>query len=180
MSDRGFSALTTLRNLESLDLRTTTPITDDSLRDICLCGLPLKALCLSGTTVSDAGVAHICMLSELSTLGLGVTGVTDVGLASISRLTMLRELDLTGTPVTDDGMSQMSTMSSLRILWLSQTAVSDAGVLLLSRLKNLQYLAVGPNVSRSAVLKFHETCPQCEIIGVDAGVELFHLGPIAE
>jgi hypothetical protein len=58
--------------------------------------------------LSDAGLAHLQILTNLSTLDLAATDVTDAGLASLTGLTYLRRLYLRGTLLTDAGATVLN------------------------------------------------------------------------
>ena len=58
---------------------------------------PTPRLYLSHTEVTDAGLEHLKLLSQLQTLDLGGTKVTDAGLEHLKDLAQLQSLDLGGT-----------------------------------------------------------------------------------
>lgn len=68
-------------------------------------GLQVFRLC--GTQVTDAGLAHLQVLTELRELDLGHTQVTDAGLAHLQGLRGLRKLDLVYAKITDAGLAQL-------------------------------------------------------------------------
>jgi Leucine-rich repeat (LRR) protein len=63
----------------------------------------LEALDLSGTTITDADLAHLESLKALAQFSLRGTKVSDEGLAHLTKLSALRELDLSATQVTAAG-----------------------------------------------------------------------------
>ncbi len=67
----------------------------------------LKWMMLSGTQVSDAGLAHLSKLTHLEELHLDGTQITDAGLISLKGLTSLRELDLSDSRVSDVGVAKL-------------------------------------------------------------------------
>src|SRR5262249_25033117 len=69
---------------------------------------------------SDAELAHLKGLAELSGLFLRGTQVTDAGLAHLMGLTKLRKLDLEETGVTDVGLASLKELTNLTVLLRSQ------------------------------------------------------------
>jgi Leucine-rich repeat (LRR) protein len=108
----------------------------------------IKALRLSGASLSESAVRRLGELSNLEKLTVWECGVTDTGLAHLARLSRLRELYLGGNPVSDAGLSQLAHMKGLESLDLSYTECTDEGMANLGRLSNLRYLDLhGTNVS---------------------------------
>jgi Leucine-rich repeat (LRR) protein len=62
---------------------------------------------LTGTQVTDAGLAHLQGLTGLQGLWLINTQVTDAGLAHLQGLTGLQVLSLDNTQVTDAGLAKL-------------------------------------------------------------------------
>ena len=110
----------------SLELKADEPILREVLKDI-------NVLKLSGTEITDAGLAHLKGLSSLQLLFLNNTQVSDVGLAHLKGLTSLQRLYLNYTKVSDAGLEHLKGLSSLQELFLSGTQISDAG---LAQLRN--------------------------------------------
>lgn len=67
----------------------------------------LEEVHVHGSSVSNAGLAHLKGLGHLTTLCLRETRVTDAGLVHLKGLTKLAELDLSGTRVTDAGVNEL-------------------------------------------------------------------------
>jgi hypothetical protein len=99
----------------------------------------LDHLTLSGTRVTDAGLASLRGLRGLRAGGLARTAVTDAGLARLAGLAELEVLDLSGTAVGDAGLECLQGLGNLKYLDLRGTGVTPAGVgMLLARLPDLQ------------------------------------------
>jgi hypothetical protein len=61
---------------------------------------------LDGTQITDAGLAHLKVLTNLSGLRLRRTQITDAGLVHLKGLTKLSDLRLKTTQVTDAGVDE--------------------------------------------------------------------------
>jgi mono/diheme cytochrome c family protein len=89
------------------------------------------ALDLTGAKASDAGLAPLAELKNLSTLHLERSSVTDEGLAHLAHLSRLQYLNLYGTAITDAGLKHLAGLKQLRRLYLWQTQASyDAAMAL--------------------------------------------------
>lgn len=77
---------------------------------------------------TDADLARLSVLTDLTQLDLCGTHVTDRGLASIKKLTRLESLELACTRVTDAGLVHLRGMAQLSRLRLEQCDITDAGV----------------------------------------------------
>jgi hypothetical protein len=87
----------------------------------------LVSLDLSGTPVTDAGLASIAGAAGVRMLRLSETGVTDAGLQHLKGMASLESLNLYGTGVTTDGVMALAGLPALKRLYLWQTQVDDAG-----------------------------------------------------
>ena len=94
---------------------------------------------LSGTNVTDEGLAHLKPLIRLSELNLAHTQITDSGLAHLGGLTNLSVLDASNTKITDAGLVHLTGLKSLSKLNLAETQITDAG---LARLRLLMKLSL--------------------------------------
>jgi hypothetical protein len=91
----------------------------------------IYALDLSGSKTSDAGLAALAALKNLSTLHLEMSAITDEGMAHLAGLGSLQYLNVYGTGVTDAGLKHVAGLKNLRRLYLWQTKVSyDAAMAL--------------------------------------------------
>jgi hypothetical protein len=88
----------------------------------------LRSLTLAGTKITNAGLANVRDLTQLSTLNLGNTPISDLGLRHLERLKNLFELDLGRTGITDAGIERLKGLKSLYRLRIEQTKVTPTGV----------------------------------------------------
>jgi hypothetical protein len=83
---------------------------------------------LGHTRITDAALASLTALPNVTRLRLNNTAVTDAALDGLGRLTHLESLNLYGTGVTDAGIAKLQALKQLRTLYLWQTAVTAEGV----------------------------------------------------
>src|SRR5262249_16804579 len=93
----------------------------------------LKDLDLSGTAISDRGVAVLRELPALETLSLAGTRITDEGVAHLARCHELRHVDLSWTNTGDGALRALAGKQKLALL-ASGNDVTDAGIPLLHEL----------------------------------------------
>ena len=77
---------------------------------------------LSGTGITDAGLATVAQFKNLTRLHLNRTRISDTGLKQLSGLQQLEYLNLYGTGVTDAGLQSLTSLKKLRTLYIWQTA----------------------------------------------------------
>jgi len=86
----------------------------------------LRWLDLTGTKVSDAGLAQLTAMPNLVRLHLERTSISDTGLVRLANLADLEYLNLYGTSITDSGLMQLQTLPKLKQLYLWRTKVTPA------------------------------------------------------
>jgi hypothetical protein len=84
----------------------------------------LYALNLADSKPTDAGLAPLANLKNLSLLHLERSAVTDAGLANVAGLPNLQYLNLFGTGISDEGLKHLAGLKNLRRLYLWQTKAS--------------------------------------------------------
>ena len=78
----------------------------------------LTSLHLNGTSVGDAGLAHLKGLTKLQALSLSKTSVTDAAVAPLAGVKRLTQLNLKGTRVTSAGVAALQkALPACRIEW---------------------------------------------------------------
>jgi hypothetical protein len=88
----------------------------------------LERVNIGDSALSDAGIARLKGLTDLTMLYLQCTQVTDAGLANLSGLKNLQILDLSGTQVSDLGLAHLKRLTKLKWLSLQGTRVTETGV----------------------------------------------------
>jgi YHS domain-containing protein/uncharacterized membrane protein len=105
--------------------------TDEHLARLAPIANNLRWLDLGGTAVTDAGLAQVASMPNLTRLYLQQTAVTDAGLPSLEGLQELNYLNLYGAPITDAGLASLRKLPRLRqvFLWQTQVTPSQASAL---------------------------------------------------
>ncbi len=87
----------------------------------------LRALWLSRSSITDAGLAELVAAGDLRLLLLRGTAVTDRGIGHL-RSRSFYTLDLSATQVTDRGLEQLAEAAAISYLNVEETRVTGAGV----------------------------------------------------
>ncbi len=77
---------------------------------------------------TDADLAWLEPLEDLSSLDVSGAPITDAGLTHLKGLKRLDSLMLYGCPVTDAGMAHLEGLQDMRWLFLTNTLVTSQGV----------------------------------------------------
>jgi uncharacterized membrane protein len=125
LKNRGVVVLPVARNSNYLQANfvTDTVISSEDLQLLSALQKQLIWLKLGYTNISDANMAAIGQLSNLTRLSLEHTPTSDNGLRSLQTLQNLQYLNLVGTAVTLQGVLQLKDLKSLRSLYLYQTKI---------------------------------------------------------
>jgi len=112
-----FTALNVAKDFTDAGLDALAPVADK-----------ISSLDLARTKVTDAGLAKIAAMKNLTELHLENTGISDAGLDHLKGLAALEYLNLYGTKVTDAGLPKLAGLAKLHALYLWQSGVTKAGV----------------------------------------------------
>jgi hypothetical protein len=106
ITNDGLASLEGKNNVRCLSL-SRTAVSDDGIQH--LRGMNLQSLDLSGTKVTDAGLATLAEFDcpRLKEIALENTGVTDVGLTGLGKFKSLEWVSVAGTKVTKDGIRRL-------------------------------------------------------------------------
>ncbi len=102
----------------------------------------LVGLTLTGTNITDDGLAQLQILTGLGDLGLADTRITDCGLAHLEDFKRLEYLSLGKTKVTDDGLVHLQPLQNLVMLNLTDTQIGDGGLAHLGEFPKLSTLSL--------------------------------------
>jgi serine/threonine protein kinase/Leucine-rich repeat (LRR) protein len=100
----------------------------------------LTVLNLQNTPITDAGLPHLAGCKKLTKLWLAETAVTGAGLAQLQNLELLEDLYLGSTAVYDADLAQLAKLKSLSRLFIQNTKVTDDGLSQLKNIKGLQQI----------------------------------------
>ena len=103
----------------------------------------ISSLDLARTKVTDAGLAGLAGMKNLTELHLENTGIGDAGLDHVKGLTGLEYLNLYGTKVTDTGLAKLSGLTKLKSLYLWQSTVTKNGVAALKKSLAATHINIG-------------------------------------
>lgn len=114
--DLRFSALNVAKEYSDKNLEVLKPVADQ-----------VKWMDLARTQVTDAGLAHLAAMKNLTRVHLENTKITDAGLDHLKGLANLEYLNLYGTQVTDAGIAKLAGLKNLKKLFVWQTKVTEDG-----------------------------------------------------
>jgi len=80
---------------------------------------------LSYSGVTDAGLANVGKLDNLTRLFLNNTAVTDKGIVELKKTTSLRYINLVSTKISLTGLSQLKDLKELQSIYLYKTSVTN-------------------------------------------------------
>lgn len=103
-------------------------ITDEHLAPLKGIHKRLYELNLRGTDVTDAGLAHLKDMPQLTRLHLEKTKITDKGLEHLQGLPGLEYLNVYGTEVTDGCVARLKDLKNLKKVYIWESKVTIAGV----------------------------------------------------
>jgi Leucine-rich repeat (LRR) protein len=88
----------------------------------------LRRINISHSDITDAGLARIARMRNLTQLRLASEKVTDAGLACLAELKELRHLHLIDMPISDTGLAHLHKLKNLESLYLDGTGATDEGM----------------------------------------------------
>jgi hypothetical protein len=138
IGDEGLKYVAGLKNLRWLEFGGNRGITDKGLaavRDL----TRLRRLYAHRTGITDAGMAHLDRLTDMTMLMLP-EGLTDEGIKHLAGMTKLTFLEISDSPITGKGISVLSGMGDLKSLYLINTRIGDDGLETIGRLHKLEVL----------------------------------------
>ena len=145
-TEEGIAALGGCPTIEQLDLNNGSgpnPVVSDAA----LAGLSklknLTRLSCEKGTITGAGLATLAGMTKLEELNLAECPIDDAAFPHLAKLTSLQELNLSGSKVTGAGLANLKNCPRLRRLNLNDTGTADTDLGALATLPNLSYLALG-------------------------------------
>ncbi|MFO0871702.1 MAG: hypothetical protein U0935_22490 [Pirellulales bacterium] len=105
----------------------------------------LEMVYLDRTDIGDAGLEHLKGLENIVVLVLERSQVTGAGLATLGSLKELRTLNLAWCPVTDAQLEACLKFENLEVATLHHTGINGEGLVHLRPLKKLRVLNISDN-----------------------------------
>lgn len=139
VSANGLGALSTLPNLESLDI-SNSRVGSDSLTMIGK-SQSLKTINLANSDANDRVVSELSRIPHLQSLDLSGTQVTGGSATGFGSMPELTELSLMGSSADDQVVAALATLP-IRNLDLSKSQITNASLPLLARISTLETLNV--------------------------------------
>ena len=103
----------------------------------------MTVLDLKNTFATDAGLAKLVACQQLKSLNLHRSSqLTNAGMAHLAKLPNLTYLTLLYTRITDPGVEQLAKCKKLRLLDIRGCMVTDEGLAHLAGMKNLAALKI--------------------------------------
>ncbi len=123
----------------------TFEVTDANLQQ--LASLPsgkeaIGELKLSGSKVTNEGLAALPNLPNLATLDLSGTVIDDNGLAPLANCPALQELNLSGTKITGRGLSDLAKNQNIKKLTITNSSIDLTGFVAIGSMTQLVSLAI--------------------------------------
>ncbi len=124
----------------------------------------IVAFHLSGTELTDEGLAHLKSINKLVELNLKDTKITNEGLAQLAHITTLARLNLARTQASDEGLRHLKGLDNIAYLNLYGTQVSDAGMEHLVGMTNLRNLYLWQSqVTEEGAKRLQEDLLNCDV-----------------
>jgi len=115
-------------NALDVDFRRNDALGDDALAELVPVADQVTSLDLTGSSVTDAGLAQLEGCEHLEFLVLRDTRIGDAALETLAALPALERLNLVGTNVTDAGAARLAEAPKLRRVYVWSSKVTPAGV----------------------------------------------------
>jgi hypothetical protein len=153
ITDAALESLEDLTELQTLDFRPqwadypdghsfVVKITDAGLAHLSRL-TQVTSLGLLGCQINGSGLKNIQGMTHLKTLNLQLCPITDDNLVYLKDLKEIEGLYFLEAPITDAGLKHLKALPKLRELHLHMTRITDAGLTQLCELKQLQILWLG-------------------------------------
>ncbi|MCC6510598.1 MAG: hypothetical protein IT423_15960 [Pirellulaceae bacterium] len=150
-TDAGIKQLAAATQLELLDLRDCTGISDEGLQSLEKL-TKMRSLKLWGRQITDASLSVMGKMTNLTSLGLQDTAVTGAG-GALSSLTKLVDLDAFRSTFGDEGIKSVVDAKGLKVLKLRDCQVTADGLKVLSGFTNLERLDLSESQADDSTLE---------------------------
>lgn len=163
-TDANLDQLASFRNIHTIELGSNYEVTDAGLAHLRTLR-DLTTLYLYRTGVRGSGLAHLMDLPKLEAISLDYTELQDSGTKHLGNMSSLKWAALSNTRLTDASMPDIARASALETLTLRNTEITDDGLKHLEQLHHLGSLDVsGTKVTADGVADFKQALPNCRVI----------------
>lgn len=163
IQDEDLSLFVRFDNLKALCL-SATPVSDAGLKALAA-QKSVTHLNLFATEIGDAGVKELVAMEQLIALDLSDTGVTGEGLKALAPLKHLSELYLLNSSLNESDLKELAALKGLQRLDLRNSTLADAGLSQLAVIKTLKVLNVQQTeVTAAGVKAFQAAVPECQVM----------------
>lgn len=142
-------------------------ITDADLTELSVtpeAGLSIQKIDLTGNRhVSNAGLAQLATLKNLTSLTLTSTDLTPENLSAIGSIQSLNELTLSSTKTDDAVVAKLTAIPHLKALDLSGTLITPAAGKSLSQMMELTVLKLGSTAANDQLVTMLHNLPLMEL-----------------
>ena len=157
-SDVGLKALANSTQLELLDFRDCTGVSDEGI--LALEKLTkMRSFKVWGRQVTDASLKVIGTMTNLASLGLQDTRVSGDG-GELAALKKLTDLDVFRSTFSDAGLKSVAGATGMKTLKLRDCQVTPEGLKVLSEFKNLERLDLSESQADDSTLEVISTLPK--------------------
>jgi hypothetical protein len=142
---------------------TDTRVTADEFRQICGFG-ELRYLCIIRGAVDDSALIHVKTLPKLEVLGLCANPITDEGVRHLAVVSNLEEVHLGGTQISDDALASLRELPKIRRLSLNGTRITDASIRYFKEIVTLKELWIyDTQITPEGVDSLREALGDCHV-----------------
>lgn len=168
ISDRGLEILSKISKISTIrQLRVTADLTDTGLAH--LANLPrLATLSLhSNSRITPEGIAHLKSLPDLQILSIHSPEFSDAEMAAVGELKNLTHLRVSGEGINNKGLAHLQSMKKLNDVYFESTSIADEGLPALYSLNGLDFVGFQDNKggTKEAVAKFKKAVPGSRPVG---------------
>ena len=136
-----------MKSIGKLDTLTDLSLSDCTFKDSWLryiTHLPLDALDLAGTVVTDDGMKYVAKMKTLKKLEIYDTGISGKALEILEPLSPnLTHLSVNGTSLSDEDMQHLEKFTNLTQLNMNGTFITAKGCESIAKLQNLREIDLG-------------------------------------
>lgn len=151
----------TLSKIDSIQLENCR-VTDDDLATLVHAAPDVRALALSGSPITDAGLHHFTKLGKTQILVFKRTKIKGSKLHHLASLPAIRFISLAGCPLDDPDLKALeplytSPVPGAHTLFLDKTPINDNDLAKISGFANLTYLGLShTNITDAGLVHLHK------------------------